>query len=87
MKGFKQLESFLAASEIQHPIAQCLLTNDCILAFTECWKELIAKICLENKMPIIPETEIDSSIFELFAAYFHLNFDVHWKEKKNRFWK
>lgn len=68
-------------------MGQLLLTCDFICTFTECWKELIRKICIENNVPTFGEDEIDSSIFELFSSYFHVNFDVYWKERGNRLWK
>ena len=40
----------------------------------------MAKICIENKIPIMSDEEIDSSIFDLLASYFKINFDVYWKE-------
>lgn len=40
----------------------------------------MAKICIENEIPIMGDEEIDSSIFDLLASYFKINFDVYWKE-------
>lgn len=50
IKGFKLLEDAKKVS-INKPVAQVLLTTDIILAFTECWKELVDRICSENKLP------------------------------------
>lgn len=87
IKALKTVEEAANGKEVNHPLGQGLLNCDCICAFTECWKELICRICRENNMPALNENDIDSSIFELFASYFHISFDVYWKERNNKLWK
>ena len=36
---------------------------------------------------MMPEGEIDSSIFDLFACYFKVNFEIYWKDKPSKFTK
>lgn len=45
IKGFKIVEDYKKSKDNTHPLGQLLLTCDYICAFTDCWKELVHKIC------------------------------------------
>jgi hypothetical protein len=69
LKGIKQMHDYVELTKGEKLIAQCMWKTDSMLAFTEFWKSLLAKLSVRNIVISDTPRDLDTSLFQLLADF------------------
>ncbi len=76
LKGIKQMYDFVELARNEKLIAHCMWKTDSMLAFTEFWKALLAKLSVRNVVIADTTKDLDVALFQLLADFLEINFCV-----------
>lgn len=78
LKGIKQMHDYVELVRGDKLVAHCMWKTDSMLAFSEFWRGLLAKLSVRNIVLAENSKNIDLPIFQLLADFLEINFCVYY---------
>lgn len=79
LKGIKQMYDEVEVAKGEKLIAHCMWRTDAMMAFTEFWKALLAKLSVRNIVTADTAKSLDVGLFQLLADFLDINFTVYYE--------
>jgi hypothetical protein len=79
VKGIKMMNDHVELSKEQKPVAHCMWKNDSMMAFTEFWKALLAKLSVKNIVIADTSKDLDVGLFQLLADFLEITFNIYYE--------